>query len=235
MVDFAVIGIKCESCVAKISTALKNKGFDDALVTLDHPQTVIGHEKSPSLKQVQESLAGLSEYKVTEVVSGVKYSEEQGMDSLRPLYIILSYVIGGVLLRAFISNEFSFQILMSNFMGGFLALFSLFKLLDLRGFVESYRSYDFLTARFQLYGFAYPFIELLLAVFYLTNFMPLATNYVTLILMLLGGYSVCTALMKKQKIRCACLGSTLQLPMTTVTLVENMVMAGMAVFMIMSA
>ena len=65
------------------------------------------------------------------------------------------------------------------------------------------------------------------------NIAPLTTNVVTLIVMLLGAAGVLKALLDKRTIRCACLGTALKLPMTTVTLVEDLTMAGMAVVMIL--
>ena len=46
--------------------------------------------------------------------------------------------------------------------------------------------------------------------------------------MLIGAVGVLRALLRKDTIRCACLGTALNLPMTTVTLVEDLVMAAMA-------
>jgi hypothetical protein len=46
--------------------------------------------------------------------------------------------------------------------------------------------------------------------------------------MLLGAAGVLNALRQKKQLRCACLGTALNLPMTTVTLVEDLAMAAMA-------
>jgi len=43
---------------------------------------------------------------------------------------------------------------------------------------------------------------------------------------------VAKTLMNKQKIKCACLGTALKLPMTEATLIENTLMIAMAVFML---
>jgi hypothetical protein len=58
------------------------------------------------------------------------------------------------------------------------------------------------------------------------------TNSVTLVLMLVGAAGVLKALLDKRAIRCACLGTALNLPMTTVTLVEDLTMAAMAAGML---
>lgn len=113
-------------------------------------------------------------------------------------------------------------------MAGFFLVFSFFKLLDLRGFADAYRGYDILARALPFWAFVYPFVELALGVAYLTNSFPLATNVTTLALMLIGAVGVLRSLLNKRAIRCACLGTALNLPMTTITLVEDLGMAAMA-------
>jgi len=113
-------------------------------------------------------------------------------------------------------------------MAGFFLVFSFFKLLDLRGFADAYQSYDILARPFRPWALAYPFIELALGVAYLTRWNLTLTNTATLVLMLVGSIGVLKAVLSKRQIRCACLGTALNLPMTTVTLVEDLGMAAMA-------
>ena len=67
---------------------------------------------------------------------------------------------------------------------------------------------------------------------YLTNFQPAMTNTVTLIVMSISAIGVLKSLLAKRKIRCACLGTVFNLPMSTVTLVEVSLMAAMAALML---
>lgn len=117
---------------------------------------------------------------------------------------------------------------MGNFMGGFFLAFSFFKLLDLNGFVNSFQTYDILARPMRAYSYAYPFMELSLGVAYLVGFAPIATNLVTLSVMLVGIVGVSLALVQKRRIQCACLGTVFNLPMSKVTLIEDGVMAVMA-------
>jgi hypothetical protein len=75
---------------------------------------------------------------------------------------------------------------MANFMGGFFVAFSFFKFLNLQGFVDAYQTYDVLSRRIRAYGYVYPFLELGLGVAYLLGLAPVATNAVTLAVMLFG-------------------------------------------------
>jgi hypothetical protein len=121
---------------------------------------------------------------------------------------------------------------MTNFMGGFFVAFSFFKLLDLRGFVDSFQSYDVAARLFRPYGYAYPFIELALGVAYLVRFAPVVTNVVTLAVMLVGIVGVLQALLQKRRIQCACLGTVFKLPMSKVAFIEDALMAAMALAML---
>lgn len=123
---------------------------------------------------------------------------------------------------------------MRHFMAGFFLTFSFFKLLDPPGFVSAYRGYDLLAHRSKVWAWSYPYIELALGVLYLINLFPLGVNVVTLGLMLIGAAGVLKALLDKQAIRCACLGTALNLPMTKVTLVEYLTMAVMAAAMLIA-
>jgi hypothetical protein len=140
----------------------------------------------------------------------------------------VAFLAGAVLLVAWRGGGWDWREAMLDFMAGFFLVFSFFKLLDLRGFADAYRSYDIVARRSRAYALAYPFMELALGVGYLMRWEPTITHAATLVLMLVGSVGVLRALLDKRAIRCACLGTALNLPMTTVTLVEDLGMAAMA-------
>ena len=115
-------------------------------------------------------------------------------------------------------------------MGSFFISFSFFKLLDLKGFAESYSTYDLIAKRISGYAFVYPFIELGLGIAYLIEWELLFTNIFTLIVMAVSSFGVIQSVLNKRKIRCACLGAVFNLPMTTITIIEDLLMVGMALF-----
>lgn len=150
------------------------------------------------------------------------------LKTYRPLILIFFYIAGGVWASALTSGDYSMPTLMNHFMGGFFLVFSFFKMLNLRGFAESYQSYDVVARAIPAYGYVYPFIELALGTLYLMNVAPFATNVATIVVMGVSSIGVLRALLRKQKIRCACLGTFFDLPMTSVTLFEDLLMAAMA-------
>lgn len=121
---------------------------------------------------------------------------------------------------------------MEIFMGLFFVVFGLFKALNLKGFKDAYRMYDVIAMRYPSYGYVYPFLELGLGALYLLALYPLATNLATLVLMSVSAWGVYLKLRKKEKIMCACLGAVFKVPMTWVTLTEDLLMVGMALVML---
>lgn len=117
-------------------------------------------------------------------------------------------------------------------MGYFFLFFALFKFIDLPGFAEGFSHYDVIARRIKSWGFIYPFVELALGLLYLLNFQNPLLYIATIIITLLNVVSVSIKLARKEKFMCACLGTVLKVPLTTVTLVEYGLMGIMAVLML---
>jgi copper chaperone CopZ len=121
---------------------------------------------------------------------------------------------------------------MRYFMAGFFLVFAFFKLLDVRAFATAYAGYDLLAARWPTWGLVYPFVELALGMAYLTNYNSVLTSWVTIIVMGFSAIGVVRAVLSKTNIPCACLGTVFKLPMSTVTIVEDLGMVLMAAAML---
>ncbi|VTU01686.1 heavy metal transporter : Uncharacterized protein OS=Fibrella aestuarina BUZ 2 GN=FAES_2978 PE=4 SV=1 [Gemmataceae bacterium] len=155
-------------------------------------------------------------------------SGDQPKTSYYPLVLILLYLLGAVGLAEAAAGGFDGARAMRHFMAGFFLVFSFFKLLDVPAFALSYSSYDIVARRWLGYGYVYPFLELGLGAAYLADFNPVLTNAATLAVMGVSAVGVVQSLLARRKIRCACLGAVFNLPMSYVTLVEDLLMAGMA-------
>ncbi len=102
----------------------------------------------------------------------------------------------------------------------------------MRGFLDSFRTYDPKAKHSAAYARVYPFIELLLgiAMFTVTDLRPVFAA--TIVILGATTIGVARVLLDKKSIQCACLGTVFDLPMTKVTLIENSVMIVMAVGML---
>jgi hypothetical protein len=120
-------------------------------------------------------------------------------------------------------------------MGFFLCQFALFKLINLSGFADGFQMYDLAAKKFRGYAYLYPFIELGLGLAYLSFSRPIATYLITIIVMGVGAVGVIGALRRGLDIRCACMGTALNVPLSTVTLSEDIAMGVMACVMLFAS
>lgn len=100
------------------------------------------------------------------------------------------------------------------------------------GFADGFQKYDLIAKRYRPYALVYPFIELALGLAYLAHFNSVATNFALVIVMTIGTLGVLTALQKGLDVACACLGTVLKVPLSTVAVVEDVGMAVMAAIML---
>lgn len=124
------------------------------------------------------------------------------------------------------------EVFMASFMGGFFIVFGAFKLLDLKGFAHGFSTYDLVAKQLPEYGYVYPFIELSLGFMFLLHNELAFVSAITLLIASIGVLSVWLRLRKKETIQCVCLGTVFDLPLTNVTLFENLIMAVMSVNML---
>jgi hypothetical protein len=124
---------------------------------------------------------------------------------------------------------------MHAFMGVFMIVFAMFKFFDLPGFADGFQMYDLLAKPFRPYAYVYPFIELALGLGYLAHWQPRVIYIATVVVMTWGALGVIRALAKGLDVNCACMGTVLKVPLSTVALLEDLGMAGMAGAMLVTS
>ena len=225
-----VAGMTCTSCVARIENAL-NGVTDVQHVHVDLKQGTAMVSGSDSLSRetlVQAVLgAGYSVIadEVAEADTATAITSPNSVASFAPLLVAVA-LIGLGSLAAGGGEGF-----LARFMGGFFLVFGGLKLLDLRGFVSAYAMYDVLAARVTAYGWVYPFVEVGLGLAYLAVPGEANLHLATLGLMSFSSVGVVLAVTRGEQLKCACMGTAFNLPMTTVTIVEDLGMAAMAAVM----
>ncbi|MET0637693.1 MAG: heavy metal-associated domain-containing protein [Chitinophagaceae bacterium] len=231
--QYNISGLTCGNCVKKVKSELLKIG-DLIGAEIDYKSGLaeIQMQKHISTKQLQEAVGRAGSYKITEenvdmsdgAVSGVSY---------KPLALIFGYILLVTALSQVNAGGFEIQSAMEYFMGGFFLVFSFFKLMNLTGFAEGYRTYDVVAKAIPAWGFIYPFVELALGIAFVTGFEPLLTNAVAFVVMGVSSIGVIRSLMAKKEIQCACLGTVIKLPLGKVTLVEDLLMVVMSGAMIL--
>jgi len=229
--------LRCGACVQTIAPIFDAdpavKHWAAEVESPDKVLTVEGDIVDPA--HVDELLKRAGYQSLGEIATPAPASAAEPPTSYFPLLVILLYLLGVVAVIEWSLGTFVWSRAMMHFMSGFFLVFSFFKLLDVGAFADSYAMYDIVARRARAYALAYPFIEFGLGLAYLAPISPFAVNLVTLIVMGVSTVGVVQSLVSKKKIRCACLGAVFNLPMSTVTLIEDLLMAGMAAAMLVSS
>lgn len=151
-----------------------------------------------------------------------------------PLIMLFSLILLFSFVRQFLALAWDLHEFSYDFMGAFFIIFGGFKLYNLKAFAHAYAEYDLIAQRSSFYAQIYPFLELTLGLAYLTRTLLVTTQIVTVLLMLVSAAGVAVALSKHQDFTCACLGVVFKIPMTYVTLFEDVLMAVMALAMLIA-
>lgn len=229
---YQITGMTCSSCEAKVKSALLMvDNVTHVEVSLQDHSTTITMDKHVPLKELQKALdpkyqiAALEHNEMTE-------QTKSWFETYKPILLIFFYITLTTVLIQINNQHFDLMQWMRHFMAAFFLVFSFFKLLNLKGFAESYAMYDILARRFPSWAYIYAFIELALGIGYLIDFNPIVINTVSFFVMSVSIIGVLKIVLNKQQIQCACLGDIFHLPMSIVTIIEDALMIIMAAFML---
>jgi len=233
----------CGGCQAKVQSLLsKVKGVKNVMIDLAKGQVAINMDKHISTPELAEALKEYPKYQISESNHNYHNTTADSSDEeikswieiYKPILLIFGYIVGVTVLTEVVSGTFIWHRWMGHFMAGFFLIFSFFKLLNLKGFAESYSMYDIVAKKWKGWGYIYAFTELILGIAFLTRFNPLITNAVTFIVMSVSIVGVLQSVFNKRKIKCACLGDVFNLPMSTITIIEDALMIGMSAVMLLT-
>lgn len=233
---YTVTGMTCNSCKESVEKSLLAiPEVQEVSVDLASSEAKIEMTKHIATDKLQQSLSDKYKIKETNIfksISTERPEEKSLLKKLFPLFLIFGYLITtSVLLNG---NPWDTKGFMLDFMGLFYIVFSFFKFLDLKGFQDSFRMYDPIAKVVPIYGWVYPFVELVLGLMFLMRFEITVALITTLLILGTTTIGVTKVLLSKKSIQCACLGTALKLPMTKATFIENSIMIVMAIIMLIS-
>ena len=226
-----ISGMTCNGCKSTVESKLSSlDGVYDVQVDLTNSEAIIYSKNPISFSLISDCLP--SKYNVisNEHVQDNEIIKSSKIKQLRPLFIIFGYIsITSILLNF---KDWNLTNAMLDFMGLFYIIFSFFKIIDIKGFSISFRMYDPLAKKITIYGYIYPFIEIILGLMFLTRIEVNIALLITIIILGITSVGVTQTLLNKKTINCACLGTTLKLPMTEATFIENAIMIIMAIVLL---
>ena len=232
---FSVSGMTCDGCVQSIKTKLElEDDIDSVEVSLNDEYLLLSSKKNYKESELNDLLKSIGSYKVSEDYQKPNIIKiiAKYLSTYKPILITLIFVF----LLSFLSYEVfdgTADSFMRFAMGYFFLIFSFLKFQDISQFASSFSNYDPITKTFYRFGLVYPFIELSLGIFFILGVFLLFSNILTLFILLPQTYGIFMKLRRKEEmINCACLGTSFSVPLSNLTILENISMCIMAIFFI---
>ena len=158
---------------------------------------------------------------------------EPGATSYRPVFALFAMTLLMALAasHAVFGTPLTLQAL-AWFIAFSMVVLSLLKLQDVEKFSTMFLNYDLLAKRWVPYSYIYPFAEGLAGVLMIAGVAHWLSVPLALFIGTVGAVSVFKAVyVDKRELKCACVGGASNVPLGFVSLTENLMMIGMAVWM----
>ncbi|MFL2664884.1 MAG: heavy-metal-associated domain-containing protein [Dehalococcoidia bacterium] len=246
---FFVSGMTCMACVNSIKNALTIQYPDSKVnLSLKTSELTISSVEEIFLDKINKLVSELGSYSITNenpantvnfVTFKTKYKKSlfsriyNYFNDKRPiLFALIIISISSLALASNFNEESLLRSFTTFYMGMFFTVFSFLKLINISGFAKNFAEYDFISKRIFKYALIYPFIELILGMYFLSGNSNIFIYPLIVIIMISQTFGVAKAVFQKQNIKCACMGDGINLSISGVTLFENLVMICMSIYMI---
>ncbi|MCX7560896.1 glutaredoxin [Sulfitobacter sp. F26204] len=203
-----------------LTTRAQTDAFKDEHGVKTTPQTFIGGER-------------IGGYDDLEVFFG-KTPEDEDATSYQPVIAIFTVA---ALLALAVSWAATGTVFAGRTIEWFIAiamvLLGLQKLQNIEQFSTMFLNYDLLAQRWVRYGYVYPFVETGAGLLMMAGVLTWLSAPAALFIASIGAISVFKAVyIDKRELKCACAGGDSRVPLGFVSLTENLMMLGMAVWML---
>jgi glutaredoxin len=114
-----------------------------------------------------------------------------------------------------------------------MVVLAMLKLQDVEAFSAMFLNYDLLARRWVPYSYIYPYAEAAAGVLMISGALTWISAPLALFIGTIGAVSVFKAVyIDKRELKCACVGGSSNVPLGFVSLTENLMMIGMAIWML---
>lgn len=160
---------------------------------------------------------------------------EKGDTTYKPVIAIFSVAALLATAVGFLTDwEPGYVMLIPHFIAISMVLLALMKLRDVEGFSTMFLNYDVLAKKWVPYGYIYPYAELTAGLLMFAGILPVISIPVALFIGGIGAWSVFKAVyIERRELKCACVGGDTNVPLGFVSLTENLMMLGMAIWMLL--
>lgn len=158
---------------------------------------------------------------------------DAGTPTYRPVIALFSMTALMALAVSYAMLETPFTIRAAEWFIAFsMCVLALLKLQNIESFSSMFLGYDLLAKRWVPYSYIYPFAEGGAGVLMIAGALTWLSVPVALFIGAIGAASVFKAVyLDKRSLKCACVGGDSNVPLGAVSLIENLMMVGMAIWM----
>tara|TARA_B100001142_G_scaffold308905_1_gene340892 strand:+ start:691 stop:1419 length:729 start_codon:yes stop_codon:yes gene_type:complete len=231
---YKVQGMTCDDCVQTIKTKLELENeITEVNISLSESKLTVISNKNYEPEDLNKIIKNVGNYYIENNKSN-KYKQGNLIDYIKtykPILLALFFVVLLAVISS-IERSFSYKEFFRLYMGYFFIIFSFLKLQNIKQFALSFSKYDPISQKFFKFGIIYPFLELLLGILFILNFLGLTINILTIIIFIPQTIGVIIKLKNNEKISCACVGTSTEIPISNLTILENIIMCLMAIYMI---
>ena len=230
---FQIQGMTCLGCADTIQTRLRKESeIISAEVSFENEELILESNIPVSGEYIDSIISNLGNYNIKNQNASMFSKFIAHLNSKKPVLLALTVVIVSSISLQTPFQDFDLDNWFITYMGLFFMLFSFLKLLNVRGFSVTFSRYDLLGRNVRGFAVSYPFLEFCLGIAFLTHSLLVIANIATLIFMISQCIGVTNVLRKREIIQCACLGTSINLPVSYLTLIENLVMVSMSSYML---
>lgn len=157
--------------------------------------------------------------------------------SYRPVIALFSMTALTALAASYAITGDAFTVLAAEwFIGISMIVLAMLKLQNIESFATMFLNYDLLAKRWVPYSYVYPFAEGLAGVLMISGALTWLSVPIALFIATIGAVSVFKAVyIDKRELKCACVGGSSNVPLGFISLVENLMMIAMAIWMTLAA
>jgi glutaredoxin len=114
-----------------------------------------------------------------------------------------------------------------------MTILAMLKLQNIESFSTMFLNYDLLAKRWVPYSYIYPYAECLAGILMISGMLNWLSIPTALFIGTVGALSVFKAVyIDKRELKCACVGGDSNVPLGFISLIENLMMIGMALYML---
>ena len=153
--------------------------------------------------------------------------------SYQPLYAIFITTALLAIATMYLTSNYTLYSFMRNFISLSMCLLAVLKLKDINTFTNGFLGYDLLAQRYVPYATMYPFLEGIAGLLMFATLLPILASTIALVIGIIGTTSVIKAVyIDRRELTCACVGGNSNVPLGAISLIENLMMIVMAIWML---